>query len=199
MLLTPRQVSDCIGYRIEIVCQIGTLSTILQHFTHTMKQRPTAARRWLFALRDVSCRQSCHLSRYIWYPNSWKLREVTKSQKIWKLDDDDQTNSLFFGHCLVHSSHCYALPACRGALAQLSHSTQFLLQYRAVTERNQTTRFISKTISSNRSVSKINTKISLLLWQVFVYAKKIEIKWVLCESSFSDHPLKKIYNRKNSW
>ena len=120
-----------------------------------MKQGPTAARRCHFALRDVSCRQSCHLSSYIWYPNSWKLREVTKSQKIWKLDDDDQTNSLFFGHCLVHSSHCYALPACRGALAQLSHSTQFLLQYRAVTERNQTTRFISKTISSNRSVSKI--------------------------------------------
>ena len=29
--------SDCIGYRIEIVCQIGTLSTILQHLTHTMK------------------------------------------------------------------------------------------------------------------------------------------------------------------
>ena len=29
--------SDCIGYRIEIVCLIGTLSTILQHFTHTMK------------------------------------------------------------------------------------------------------------------------------------------------------------------
>ena len=31
--------SDCIGYRIEIVCIIGTLSTILQHFTHTMKPR----------------------------------------------------------------------------------------------------------------------------------------------------------------
>ena len=26
--------SDCIGYRIEIVWQIGTLSTILQHSTH---------------------------------------------------------------------------------------------------------------------------------------------------------------------
>ena len=26
--------SDCIGYRIEIVYQIGTLSTILQHFTY---------------------------------------------------------------------------------------------------------------------------------------------------------------------
>ena len=29
--------SDCIGYRIEIVCLIGTLSTILQHCTHTRK------------------------------------------------------------------------------------------------------------------------------------------------------------------
>ena len=29
--------SDCIGYRIEIVCLIDTLSTILQHCTHTMK------------------------------------------------------------------------------------------------------------------------------------------------------------------
>ena len=29
--------SDCIGYRIEIVCQIGTLSTTLQHCIHTMK------------------------------------------------------------------------------------------------------------------------------------------------------------------
>ena len=44
MILTPRQAlpsinrwSDCIGYRIEIVCLIGTLSTILQHCTHTMK------------------------------------------------------------------------------------------------------------------------------------------------------------------
>ena len=30
-------VTNCIGYRIEIVCLISTLSTILQHFTHTMK------------------------------------------------------------------------------------------------------------------------------------------------------------------
>ena len=80
---------------------------------------------------------------------------------------------------------CYALPACSGALTQLSHSTQFVLQYRAVTDRNQTTRFISKTISSNRSVPKF----SLLLWQVVCLCQ--EIKWVLCESSFSDHPLKK--------
>ena len=29
--------SECIGYRIEIVCLIGRLSTILQHCTHTMK------------------------------------------------------------------------------------------------------------------------------------------------------------------
>ena len=29
---------DCIGYRIEIVCLIGTLSPILQHFKHTMKE-----------------------------------------------------------------------------------------------------------------------------------------------------------------
>ena len=29
--------SDCIGYRIKIVCLIGTLSTILLHSTHTMK------------------------------------------------------------------------------------------------------------------------------------------------------------------
>ena len=29
--------SDCIGSRIEIVCQITTLSTILQHCTHTIK------------------------------------------------------------------------------------------------------------------------------------------------------------------
>ena len=56
------RLSDCIGYRIEIVCLIGTLSTILQHFTHNEIQWPTAARRWQFALRDVSCRQSCHLS-----------------------------------------------------------------------------------------------------------------------------------------
>ena len=47
---------------IEIVCQIGTLSTILQHFTYNEIQWPTAARRWQFALRDVSRRQSCHLS-----------------------------------------------------------------------------------------------------------------------------------------
>ena len=26
-----------IGYRIEIVCRIGTLSTILKHYTYTMK------------------------------------------------------------------------------------------------------------------------------------------------------------------
>ena len=36
--LTPvNRWSDCIGYRIEIVCLIGTLSTILQYCTHIMK------------------------------------------------------------------------------------------------------------------------------------------------------------------
>ena len=29
--------SICIGYRIEIACLIGTLLTILQHCTHTVK------------------------------------------------------------------------------------------------------------------------------------------------------------------
>ena len=48
VFLTPRQAlsshtwSDCIGYRIEIVCLIGTLTTLQ---THTMKplQRTAAA------------------------------------------------------------------------------------------------------------------------------------------------------------
>ena len=40
------------GYRIEIICQIGTLSTILQHFTYNEIQWPTAVRRWHLALRD---------------------------------------------------------------------------------------------------------------------------------------------------
>ena len=67
--------SDCIDYRIEIVCLIGTLSTILQHFTHTMKQWPTTACRWHFALLDVSCRQSCHLSKPSppWIPQIWYM------------------------------------------------------------------------------------------------------------------------------
>ena len=41
---------------------ILALSTILLHFTHNEIQWPTAARRWQFALQDVSRRQSCHLS-----------------------------------------------------------------------------------------------------------------------------------------
>ena len=44
--------SDCIGYRIEIVYQIGTLSTILQHFTYNEIQWPIAASRWHFALQE---------------------------------------------------------------------------------------------------------------------------------------------------
>ena len=38
------------------------LSTILQHFTHNEIQFPNAARQWNFVLRDVYCRQRCHVS-----------------------------------------------------------------------------------------------------------------------------------------
>ena len=55
-LMRVNRWSDCKGYRIEIVCLIGTLSTILPHFTHTMKPSDP-----LLPLGDVSCRQSCHL------------------------------------------------------------------------------------------------------------------------------------------
>ena len=40
--------SDCIDYRIEIVRQIGTLSTIPLHFTHNESQWPTVARQYHF-------------------------------------------------------------------------------------------------------------------------------------------------------
>ena len=66
--------SDCICYRIEILCLIGTLSTILQHWTHPMKtQGPTSARQRHFALWYVSHRQSCHLSTPSrpWVPPVW--------------------------------------------------------------------------------------------------------------------------------
>ena len=60
--------SDSVGYRIEIVYiriqytinHPTTLHTLC--FTHNEIQFPTAARRWHFALQDVSHRQSCHLS-----------------------------------------------------------------------------------------------------------------------------------------
>ena len=56
--------SDCIGqYRDSR--HLGTLSTILQNFTHNGTQWPTAPRWCHFALRDVSCRQSWHL----WTPS----------------------------------------------------------------------------------------------------------------------------------
>ena len=67
------------------------------------------------------------------------------------LNVNNQKNSIFF-RPLFSALVALLRFACPGALAQLSHSTQFVLQYRAVTERNQTTRFISKKISSNRSV-----------------------------------------------
>merc|ERR1711971_1197904 len=41
---------------------MGALSTFSLKFTHNEIQRPTAAHRWQFALRDVSHRQSCFLS-----------------------------------------------------------------------------------------------------------------------------------------
>ena len=53
---------DYISQMVGDSHHLGTLSTILQHFTHTMKQWHTAARQWQFALRDLSCRQKCHLS-----------------------------------------------------------------------------------------------------------------------------------------
>ena len=46
--------SDCISYRIEIVCLISTLATILQRCTHNETHWPTAARQCHFALQDVS-------------------------------------------------------------------------------------------------------------------------------------------------
>jgi hypothetical protein len=53
--------SDCIVQDRDS-CHLGTLSTILQHFTHNETQWTTAARWCRFAMRDVSCRQSWHLS-----------------------------------------------------------------------------------------------------------------------------------------
>ena len=41
--------------------------------THNETQWPTAARRWHFALRDVSHRQSCHLSTPSHQVQVWKL------------------------------------------------------------------------------------------------------------------------------
>jgi hypothetical protein len=68
VFLTPRHLtcvnrcSDCIGYRIVIVCLIGTLSTILQYCTHNETHWPAAACQWHVVLWDVSHRQICHLS-----------------------------------------------------------------------------------------------------------------------------------------
>ena len=53
--------SDCIGPDRNSR-HLGTLSTILQHFTHHETQWPTTTRWCHFALRDVSCGQSWHLS-----------------------------------------------------------------------------------------------------------------------------------------
>ena len=52
---------------------LGTLSTILQHLTHNETQWPTATRRCRFALHDVSCRQSWHLSTpsHLRVPPEW--------------------------------------------------------------------------------------------------------------------------------
>ena len=50
-----------IGYRIDVVCLISTLSTILQHCTHTMKPSDVLQHD-NDTVRDVSRRQSCHLS-----------------------------------------------------------------------------------------------------------------------------------------
>ena len=49
-LICVNRWSDRIGYRIEIVCLIGTLSTILQYCTHTMKPSD------LLLLADVTLR-----------------------------------------------------------------------------------------------------------------------------------------------
>ena len=57
------------------------------------------------------------------------------------LKNNNQTHSTFL-RPLFSALVALLRFACPGALAQLSHSTQFVLQYRAVTERNQTTRFI---------------------------------------------------------
>jgi hypothetical protein len=54
--------SDYIGRLVGDSHHLGTLSTVLQHFTHNEIQWPTAAHRCRFVLRDVSCRQSWHLS-----------------------------------------------------------------------------------------------------------------------------------------
>ena len=54
--------SDYIGQFVGDSHHLGPLSTILKHFTYNETQWPTAAHRWHFALRDISCRQKCHLS-----------------------------------------------------------------------------------------------------------------------------------------
>ena len=42
--------SDCIGHLVGDSCHLGTLSTILQHFTHNETQWPNAARQCHFAV-----------------------------------------------------------------------------------------------------------------------------------------------------
>ena len=52
--------SDCIGQDKDS-CHLGTLSTILQHFTHHETQWPAPACRCHFALLDVSRRRNCQI------------------------------------------------------------------------------------------------------------------------------------------
>ena len=56
--------------------QIASVA-ILQHFTHNEIHWPTAACRWHFALRDVSRRQSCHLSAssHLRVPPVWQYSQ----------------------------------------------------------------------------------------------------------------------------
>ena len=83
-------------WRLQDRDSVHVQYTILQHFTHNGIQWPTAARRWHFVLRDVSCRQSCHLSTpshpiavqpYLrqfqwgcWHSLKWSIADLLTSQ-----------------------------------------------------------------------------------------------------------------------
>ena len=85
-----------------------------------MKQWPTAARRWQFALRDVSCRQSCHLSTpsHPRVPPGWPYCRQAQCGR-WRSLKWSIADLLTSSHPQMSASHLLGLqgpqqtPACR--------------------------------------------------------------------------------------